>query len=316
MANKESFIHPHWLLGSGEDYKQAFVLLISSSEQVEQCLFIIKDCLRKENQIVDSEKQCSESTFELLFEATTINAWNLFESVLMVADEQGFDIAVMPQNDRVKKLLVCDMDSTIVASETLDDVAAKVGIGEQVKQITERAMRGELDFRQALDERVSLLTELSESVFQEIAETVQLNPGAEILLKIAKQNNIRAVLVSGGFEPVVKVVANKLGFDRYLCNALEINAGKLTGKTVEPIIDASSKLNVLKEECQKLNIGLHEACAIGDGANDLPMIQAAGLGIAYRGKPLLRDKIPYQNNVSELDFALKLMGLYSGQATR
>jgi len=311
MANKETFIQPYWLSDSGEDRKQAFTLLISSPEQIEQSLSIIKACMQKENQIVDSEKQLSESTFELLFEATTIKAWSLFQSLLTIADEQGFDIAVMPQSDRTKKLLICDMDSTIVASETLDDVAAKVGIGEQVKQITDRAMRGELDFRQALDERVGLLKGLSETFFHDIAHEVALNPGAEQLIKQANANNIKTVLVSGGFEPIVKVVVDKLGFDRYVCNKLEIKDGQLTGKVIEPIVDASTKLNVLKEECQNLNIELHDACAIGDGANDLQMIEAAGLGISYYGKPLLRETIPYQINATDLKSALTMMGLAS-----
>ncbi|MGB1800446.1 MAG: phosphoserine phosphatase SerB [Gammaproteobacteria bacterium] len=311
MTHKETFIQPHWLLGSGEDCKQEFALLISSPGQIEQSLSIVKACLHKENQIVDSEKQLSESTFELLFEATTVKAWDLFQSVLTIADEQGFDISVVPQNHRTKKLLICDMDSTIVASETLDDVAAKVGIGEQVKQITERAMRGELDFRQALDERVGLLKGLPEKVFNDIANEVELNPGAEQLIKQANANNIKTVLVSGGFEPIVKVVVDKLGFDRYVCNKLEIKDGQLTGSVIEPIVDASTKLNVLKEECQNLNIELHDACTIGDGANDLPMIEAAGLGISYYGKPLLRETIPYQINVSDLKSALTMMGIVS-----
>lgn len=311
MTDKETFIQPYWLLDSGEDCEQAFALLIASPERIEQSLSIIKACLQKENQIVDSEKQLSESTFEILFVAPTIKAWALFQSILAIADEQGFDIAMMPQNHRTKKLLICDMDSTIVASETLDDVAAKVGIGEQVKQITERAMRGELDFRQALDERVGLLKGLSEKLFYEIANEVVLNPGAEQLIKQANANNMKTILVSGGFEPIVKVVVDKLGFDRYVCNKLEIKDGQLTGSVIEPIVDASTKLSVLKEECQNLNIELHDICAIGDGANDLQMIEAAGLGISYYGKPLLRKTIPYQINVSDLSSALTMMGLAS-----
>ncbi len=311
MAHKETFIQPYWLLDSGEDREQKFSLLISTPEQIEQPLSVIKACLHKENQTVDSEKQFSESTFEILFEAKTIKAWNLFKSILTITDKQRFDASVMLQKDRTKKLLICDMDSTIVASETLDDVAAKVGIGEQVKQITDRAMRGELDFRQALDERVGLLKGLPEKVFYEIANEVELNPGAEQLIKQANANNIKTVLVSGGFEPIVKVVVDKLGFDRYVCNTLETKDGQLTGRVIEPIVDASTKLNVLKEECQNLNIELYDACAIGDGANDLPMIQAAGLGISYYGKPVLRKTIPYQINVTDLKSALTMMGIFT-----
>lgn len=309
MTHKETFNQPYWLLGSDEDHEQKFSLLISTSERIEQSLSVVKACLHKENQIVDSEKQFSECTFEILFKAKTIKAWNIFKSILAISEEQRFDATVMLEKDRTKKLLICDMDSTIVASETLDDVAAKVGIGEQVRQITDRAMRGELDFRQALDERVGLLKGLHEKVFYEIANEVELNSGAEQLIKQANANNIKTVLVSGGFEPIVKVVVDKLGFDRYVCNTLETKDGQLTGRVIEPIVDASTKLNVLKEECQNLNIELHDACAIGDGANDLPMIQAAGLGISYYGKPVLRKAIPYQINVTDLKSALTMMGI-------
>ena len=310
MNNDTTLLQPYWLL-ENEDEKESFVLLISGKDDESRYLEEIKTYLSQYGLSIDSDNTTSNNVTEFYFKSTAVNAWQLFQTLLSNTEEKDFDIAVLPEDSRQKKLLVCDMDSTIVASETLDDVATRIGIGEQVKEITDRAMRGELDFKQALDERVSLLTGLSEIVFYEIANEVKLNPGADQLIKQANENSIKTVLVSGGFEPIVKVVAEKLGFDRYVCNKLEIVEEKLTGKVIEPIVDASTKLNVLKEESQSLGINLKDACAVGDGANDLPMLQAAGLGITYQGKPLLRQTIPYQINTSGLDFILKIMACVS-----
>jgi phosphoserine phosphatase len=170
-------------------------------------------------------------------------------------------------------------------------------------------MRGELDFRKALDERVSLLQGVSGDVFTEIAKTVKFNEGAELLINSARKHGIRTVLVSGGFEPVVKIVAEKLGFDRYVCNKTEMANGNLTGKVIEPIVDAETKLNVLHEERLRLTIPVEHVCAVGDGANDLPMLQAAGIGIGFEGKPLVRNGTPYQVNNSNLVSILLMMGI-------
>ena len=158
------------------------------------------------------------------------------------------------------------MDSTIVRSETLDDIAEKVGIGERVKAITTRAMQGEMGFSQALAERVRMLEGIAEDVFDEIANTVQFNSGAGRLIGLARQQGLRTVLVSGGFEPIVKVVADKLGFDRCVCNKIDVSNGQLTGKVLEPIVDGGTKLKVLMEECKQLAISPDQACTIGDGA--------------------------------------------------
>lgn len=309
MNENQKFPDPYWLLNVSRDQEQGFVIVLASTDSIQAKIETVKQYLNNKNIVVNTVEVFSNKFAELLIKLSNQQAWILFKELLILATQEEFDVAVLPENSRRKKLLVCDMDSTIVTSETLDDIAAHAGIGEQVSQITARAMRGELDFQQALDERVSLLKGLPESIFEEIIEKIELNPGAEILLRQSKKNNIRTVLVSGGFEQIVKVIAEKLAFDRYVCNDMQIENGKLTGKVIKPIVDASTKLNVLIEECQSLEIKPEEACSIGDGANDLPMLQAAGLGIGFQSKPLLKSLIPYQINSSGLDFILLMMGI-------
>ncbi len=310
MNGKTKLSNPCWLLAKAEDQEIDFAIVLLATALQEESRQQVKR-LVSDNGIVINSILASSSNNNIEFSITTSSqqAWELFQKLLSIAVDKDFDIAVLPVSSRKKKLLVCDMDSTIVASETLDDVAEQAGIGEQVSEITTRAMRGEIDFRQALNERLGLLSGLSESSFNELAENVLYNPGAEILLKLCKQNELRTVLVSGGFEPIVKVVAKKLGFDRYVCNCLQIADGKLTGDIIEPVVDASTKLNTLNEECQKLAIKPEDACCIGDGANDLPMLQAAGLGVGFQGKPLLRLSLPYQLNSTGLDSILFMMGI-------
>ena len=310
MSKEIKFPCPYWVLNGEQEQETEFVIVLTASGLQDRNIQQIKQCLNDNGVFINSISTLpNNNATEFSIKTSTQQAWGLFTKLLAMAAREDFDVALLPVSTRKKKLLVCDMDSTIVASETLDDIAEQIGIGEQVSQITERGMRGELDFRQALNERVSLLKGISIDILDEIAKAVRFNPGAETLLKVSKQNEIRTVLVSGGFEPIVKVVAEKLGFDRYVCNRMQIADGQLTGKILEPIVDASTKLQVLKEECQLLAIKSEEACCIGDGANDLPMLQAAGLGIGFQGKPLLRSSIPYQINTGGLDSVLSIMGI-------
>ncbi|MFT5426852.1 MAG: phosphoserine phosphatase [Gammaproteobacteria bacterium] len=306
-----TFIDPHWLIDEADDRPIEFVIVLVSTHFHDDNILKIHQLLDENNIVIDSSNAWSNdnTATEIFFTTSTVPAWVLFKKCLILAENRAFDIALLPVASRKKKLLVCDMDSTIVQSETLDDIAESVGVGDQVKAITVRAMQGEMDFRQALDERVGLLGNMAADILDEIANKVQFNSGAETLISLAREQGIRTVLVSGGFEPIVKVVANKLGFDRYVCNRLETSNGQLTGKVVEPIIDGDSKLNILQEECQRLSIHSSQACAIGDGANDIQMLQAAGLGIGFQGKPLVRAAISHQINKTGLDTALMMMGI-------
>ena len=208
------------------------------------------------------------------------------------------------------QLLVSDMDSTVAAGETIVDMADALGIGPKIAEITERSMRGELDFRQALEERVMMLRGLELSTIQHIAKEVGLSDGAHELLRACRTAGLRTVLVSGGFDLIADVVGAGLGFDRVVSNRLELEGEALSGKVVDPIVTAETKESVLLAECQGLRIEPARAIALGDGANDIAMIRAAGLGVAYRGKPItreaadlaidhLRDLIPYLSQEDE-----------------
>jgi len=201
------------------------------------------------------------------------------------------------------------MDMTIVDAETLDEVAASLGLGEKIAAITKRAMYGEIDFRAALRERIAMLAGQPERVFHDIVGKLELNPGAEALLAGARAAGVHTILVSGGFAQVADAVALRLGFDEVYCNHLEIDGGKLTGRVPEPIVDADFKRRLLHERAQAHGLPLAACCAIGDGANDLPMVSSAGLGIAYHGKPVLRDATPCRIDHTGLDSALHFMGI-------
>lgn len=309
MKEALAFPEPHWLIDT-EDKQTEFVVVLASIVSFDDNLAMVYQLLADNRVVVDSSKSLSNSQgIEIFITTTTALAWKLFQKLLQLLVREEIDVVVLPVSIRSKKLLICDMDSTIVQTETLDDIAEAFGIGQQVREITAKAMQGELDFRQALDKRISLLSGLTEEVFDKIAKTVQFNSGAEKLISLAQKKGIRTVLVSGGFEPIVKVVAERLGFDRYVCNQLEVSSARLTGKVIEPIIDGDAKLNVLIEECQQLLIDPDQVCSIGDGANDIPMLQAAGIGVSYQGKPLVCASTPYQINSTGLDSALSFMGI-------
>ncbi|MGP1284010.1 MAG: phosphoserine phosphatase SerB [Parasphingopyxis sp.] len=202
----------------------------------------------------------------------------------------GIDHVAQPEAARAKKLFVADMDSTMITVECLDELADYAGFKPQVAAITERAMRGELDFVEALDERVSLLADMDAGVVTRCHdERVALSPGAVTLVRTMKARGAHTVLVSGGFTLFADRVAAEIGFDRVVANTLDIAAGRLTGRVARPVVDSATKQRVLQEETERLGLAASETLAIGDGANDLAMVEQAGLGVAYRGKPTLRD---------------------------
>ena len=200
----------------------------------------------------------------------------------------GVDIVVQPQAGREKKLLVADMDSTMITVECIDELADYAGIKPQIAAVTEAAMRGELDFETALDARVALLAGLDAGVIDRcLAERVAIMPGAEALVRTMRARGGRAVLVSGGFTRFADPVAARIGFDRAIANRLMIAEGQLTGAVERPIVGAEAKRATLLAECAAAGLQPEQAMAVGDGANDLPMIRAAGLGVAYRAKPVV-----------------------------
>lgn len=206
-------------------------------------------------------------------------------------NDSAIDVFITPLQNRRKKLLIADMDSTIVKGETLDELAAHAGIKDKIAPITERAMRGELDFKEALRERVALLKNLPEQALQNTLAQTELNPGAEIFIDTMKQMGTTCVLVSGGFTQFTEKFSKQAGFDHHHGNILQIENGKMTGEVKEPILDKDSKVSFLQQYMKELNLKEDDVLAIGDGANDLPMLQMAGLGIGYHPKPLLKESL-------------------------
>ncbi len=200
----------------------------------------------------------------------------------------GCDVIVQPAEGREKKLLVADMDSTMITVECIDELADYAGIKAQIAEVTEQAMRGELDFAAALDARVGLLRDLDEAAIDQcLAERVRDSVGAEILVKTMAARGAATVLVSGGFTRFAGPVGARLGFQRVIANVLEIGAGRLTGTVTKPIVDSATKEATLLAVREELGLSPQQTLAVGDGANDLAMIRVAGLGVAYRAKPIV-----------------------------
>jgi phosphoserine phosphatase len=199
---------------------------------------------------------------------------------------EPIDVIAQPLAGRRKRLLIADMDSTLIGQECVDELGDFAGVGDRVAAITERAMRGEVDFEPALRERVALLAGLPETAIDEVLkDRITLNRGARTLVRTARANGAYVAIVSGGFRQFTRAVRERLGADEDRANVLATERGRLTGKVIEPILGEGAKLGALKEIAAATGIALDETLAVGDGANDLPMLQAAGLGVAYRAKP-------------------------------
>lgn len=199
-----------------------------------------------------------------------------------------YDVVVQPAQGREKKLLVADMDSTMITVECIDELADYAGIKGEIAAVTEAAMRGELDFAEALDARVALLKGLDASAIDRcLAERVTIMPGAKALVRTMRARGAETVLVSGGFTRFAEPVAAEIGFGRAIANVLEIHGAALAGTVTKPIVDSSTKQNTLIDARDRLGLSSHETLAIGDGANDLAMIKLAGLGVAYHAKPIV-----------------------------
>jgi len=227
------------------------------------------------------------------------------------AKKYGLDIAVQISglNRFARKLVVMDVDSTLIAQEVIDLLAEASGVGQEVRAITESAMRGDLDFETSLRKRVALLQGQSESIIAEVAKQVTLTPGARTLIRTLKKLGHGVGLVSGGFSQVVDPIAKDLGIDHVRSNTLEIVDGKITGNVIGPIVDRAGKALALKEFANLENVSPANTIAIGDGANDLDMIAAAGIGIAFNAKPAVQEAAQSALNAPYLDSVLFILGI-------
>lgn len=224
---------------------------------------------------------------------------------------EGFDLNILPSQDRRKQLLLADMDSTMIAQECIDELAAEAGVGAHVAAITARAMNGELDFEEALNERVSLLAGLSEAVIEKVlAERITLASGGKTLIATMRAKGAYTALVSGGFTAFTGPIAQRLGFDEHRSNTLLAENGVLTGKVSMPILGQQAKLDALNEISGRMGLDLSQTMAVGDGANDLAMITASGAGIALHAKPVVAEQAALRIDHGDLTGLLFLQGYH------
>jgi len=232
-------------------------------------------------------------------------------SLAQVATESGVDVAVQPAGlyRRAMRLIVMDVDSTLIQNEVIDLLAERAGCTAEVAKVTESAMRGELNFAASLRERSALLAGLDAGVLDEVRASLRLTPGARTLVRTLKRLGYKCGIVSGGFTAVIQPLADELGIDYVAANTLEVTDGRLTGRVLDPIVDREGKTTALRKFAQAAGVPLAQTVAVGDGANDLGMIGAAGLGVAFNAKPVVRDAADTAVNVPYLDTVLYLLGI-------
>lgn len=255
----------------------------------------------------DEQRSCVE--FSVL--GTPLDRAGMRESLMQLTQWEYVDIAVQADDmyRRNRRLVVFDMDSTLIQCEVIDELAKLAGVGEEVSHITERAMQGELDFSQSFTERLALLKGLPAEQAYAFADRLPLTDGAERLISTLHQLGFTTAICSGGFTLFGEKLRERLGIDYVFANELEIVDGVITGRVIPPIVDGKRKAHLMREIAKQEELSLQQIIAVGDGANDLPMIQEAGLGIAFRAKPLVRERADQNLSVLGLDGILYLIGV-------
>lgn len=258
----------------------------------------------------ESEKQLSKSCVEFSVRGTPRNHSEMQRRFMQIAAEEEVDISLQEDTmfRRCRRLVCFDMDSTLIRTEVIDELAERAGVGDKVRAITERAMRGEIDFKESFTERVALLKGLDESVMRDIAEHLPITEGVDRMMTVLKRTGYKTAILSGGFTYFGNYLKQKYGFDYVYANNLEIVDGKLTGRYEGEIVDGRRKAELLSLIAQVENLNIKQTIAVGDGANDLPMLSTAGLGIAFHAKPKVKAASDQSISTIGLDGILYFLG--------
>ena len=296
IANKEGLLH----------------VVILSSKLIPQAVAAVAGAIAASGANIERvSRTASTPVIAIEFVVSGVSQQILSSALALIATAQAVDIAVQPGGHMrfAKKLVQLDVDSTLITQEVIELLAAKAGVGEEVRSITESAMRGEIDFEQSLRARVHLLKGVPESVIAEVQAEIVLTPGARTLIKTLQRLGHTVSVVSGGFIQVIAPLIAELGITHFRANTLGINNGVLTGEVEGPVIDRAAKAIALCEFAELESISMAQTVAIGDGANDLDMIAAAGLGIAFNAKPVVKAAADSSVSAPYLDSVLYLLGI-------
>jgi phosphoserine phosphatase len=303
------------LAGDSGEPRQRYALTVIARSVGPSALQAVSEVLAAHGANIERIHRLSEGGLQAIELAVSLaadgDAAGLKRALLAAAGEGAFDCALQRETllRRSKRLVVMDMDSTLIRIEVIDELARAHGVGEQVAAITRRAMMGEMDYDRSLRERVALLKGLDAQVLHDLAGQLPLTEGAETLLRVLKRLGYRTAVISGGFSVAAEALQKRLGIDFAWSNTLEISQGKLTGRVLGPIVNAQRKADILEELSQREGVPLDQVIAIGDGANDLLMLQKAGHGIAFHAKPKLREAAHTAVSAMGLDAILYLLGI-------